>query len=184
MNTPRIPEHGISDSFVGGLSPAEFKAAFRQHPAGIAVITADAGRGPVAMTASSVFSVSAEPPVLVFSISNQSSAAPTLLEAETLVVHMLTAANLDLAVLAATSGIDRFEDTTLWDRLPSGEPYYVHAHAWIRGRVVDHMKIGDSTVVAVHALESRVPDDAAVAHPLVYHNRTWHQLSAGSVIEV
>ncbi|MFZ4505372.1 MAG: flavin reductase family protein [Microbacteriaceae bacterium] len=182
MNTPLIPNHEIHDSVVGGLTPEEFKAAFRQHPAGIAVITADDGTGPVAMTASSVFSVSAEPPVLVFSISTQSSAAQTLLEAETLVVHMLTAANLDLAVLASTSGIDRFADASIWDRLPSGEPYYVNAHAWIRGRVVDQMKIGDSTVVAVHALESSVPDDAATAHPLVYHNRTWHQLGKSSSI--
>ena len=56
------------------LSPDEFKAAFRGHPAGVAVITADAG-GPVALTATSVSSVSADPPLLIFSISAQSSAA-------------------------------------------------------------------------------------------------------------
>lgn len=174
--------HIIEDSVSGGLTPDEFKAAFRQHPAGVAVITGDSGNGPVAMTASSVFSVSAEPPVLVFSISEASSAAPTLLSAETLVVHMLTAENLDLAVLGATSGIDRFEDTSIWDRLPTGEPYFTGAHAWLRGRVVDQMKIGGSTVVAVHALESNIPDDAATAHPLVYHNRTWHSLGELSKI--
>jgi flavin reductase (DIM6/NTAB) family NADH-FMN oxidoreductase RutF len=174
--------HIIEDSVSGGLTPDEFKAAFRQHPAGVAVITGDAGNGPVAMTASSVFSVSAEPPVLVFSISAASSAAPTLLSAETLVVHMLTAENLDLAVLGATSGIDRFEDTSIWDRLPTGEPYFTGAHAWLRGRVVDQMKIGNSTVVAVHALESNIPNDAATAQPLVYHNRTWHKLGDNSKI--
>lgn len=174
--------HIIEDFESGGLTPDEFKAAFRQHPAGIAVITADAGQGPVAMTASSVFSVSAEPPVLVFSISSMSSAAPTLLAADTLVVHMLTAQNLDLAILAATSGVDRFADSSIWDRLPSGEPYYTGAHAWVRGRVVDQMKIGNSTVVAVHALESSIPNDAATAEPLVYHNRTWHSLSEASKI--
>ena len=178
MNAP----HNIEDAVTGGLSPDEFKAAFRQHPAGIAVITGDAGNGPVAMTASSVFSVSAEPPVLVFSISAMSSAAPTLLSAETLVVHMLTAENLDLAKLGATSGIDRFADTSIWDRLPTGEPYFTGAHAWLRGRVVDKMSIGDSTVVAVHALESSIPNDAATAHPLVYHNRTWHKLGDDSKI--
>jgi flavin reductase (DIM6/NTAB) family NADH-FMN oxidoreductase RutF len=173
-------QHRIQDDISGGLSPAEFKAAFRQHPAGIAVITGDAGNGPVAMTASSVFSVSAEPPVLVFSISAMSSAAPTLLSAGTLVVHMLTAENLDLAILGSTSGIDRFADTSIWDRLPTGEPYFTGAHAWLRGRVVDKMSIGDSTVVAVHALESSIPNDASSAHPLVYHNRTWHKLSDDS----
>jgi flavin reductase (DIM6/NTAB) family NADH-FMN oxidoreductase RutF len=174
--------HIIEDFESGGLTPDEFKAAFRQHPAGVAVITADAGNGPVAMTASSVFSVSAEPPVLVFSISSMSSAAPTLLSAETLVVHMLTADNLDLAMLGAASGVDRFADTNIWGRLPTGEPYYTGAHAWLRGRVVDQMKIGNSTVVAVHALESSIPNDAATAHPLVYHNRTWHSLGEQSKI--
>ncbi len=178
MNAP----HNIEDAVTGGLSPDEFKAAFRQHPAGIAVITGDAGNGPVALTASSVFSVSAEPPVLVFSISAMSSAAPTLLSAETLVVHMLTAENLDLAILGSTSGIDRFADTSIWDRLPTGEPYFTGAHAWLRGRVVDKMAIGDSTVVAVHALESSIPNDASSSHPLVYHNRTWHSLSEHSKI--
>lgn len=179
LTSPRT----IHDTETGGLSSAEFKAAFRQHPSGIAVITADAGGGPVAMTASSVFSVSVEPPVLVFSVSDMSSAAPTILSADTLVVHLLTADNLDLAVLASTSGIDRFADTSLWDRLDTGEPFFVNANGWVRGRVVDRMQIGNSTVVAVHALNSSVPNDAAKTRPLVYHNRTWHQLGTQSRIE-
>jgi flavin reductase (DIM6/NTAB) family NADH-FMN oxidoreductase RutF len=175
--------HTIRDTETGGLSADEFKAAFRQHPSGIAVITADAGSGPVAMTASSVFSVSADPPVLVFSVSAMSSAAPTILTADTLVVNMLSADNLDLALLGAKSGVDRFADTTLWDRLDTGEPYYVNASAWVRGRVVDRMLIGDSTVVAVHALTSSDPDEAATAQPLVYHNRTWYRLGPESRLE-
>ena len=70
-----------------GLSAAEFKLAFRHHAAGVAVVTADAGDGPVGITVSSLFSVSAEPPLMVFSISNSSSSAPTVLRAESLVVH-------------------------------------------------------------------------------------------------
>jgi flavin reductase (DIM6/NTAB) family NADH-FMN oxidoreductase RutF len=113
-----------------------------------------------------------------------SSAAPTLLSADTLVVHMLSAENLDLALLGATSGVDRFADTSLWARLATGEPYFVNAHAWIRGRVVDRMHIGESTVVAVHALSSNTPNNIEPAQALVYHNRTWHQLSTESRIEV
>ena len=178
-----VNNHIIHDTETGGLSADEFKAAFRQHPSGIAVITADAGHGPVAMTASSVFSVSAEPPVLVFSVSEMSSAAPTILTADTLVVNMLSADNLDLALLGAQSGVDRFADTTMWDRLETGEPYYVNASGWIRGRVVDRMQIGGSTVVAVHALSSSEADDAATAQPLVYHNRAWYRLCPESRIE-
>src|SRR5476649_1152694 len=99
---------------VRSLRSEEFKAAFRHHAAGVAVITADAGDGPVGLTATSVFSVSAEPPLLVFSISNVSSSAPTLLDAESVVVHLLGADQLHIAKLCATSGVDRFADLSLW----------------------------------------------------------------------
>ncbi|QWT25224.1 flavin reductase family protein [Subtercola sp. PAMC28395] len=170
------------------VTPDEFKAAFRNHPAGVAVITADAGDGPVAMTASSVFSVSAAPPLLVFSVSELSSSAPTIRSADTVVVHLLGADQLDIAKLGATSGIDRFADTNIWKRLPTGEPYFPAAHAWIRGRIVNQMQAGGSTVVAVQALETHAPGpgdeaaDASQAHPLVYHNRTWHRLDENSKI--
>lgn len=170
------------------LSAEEFKAAFRNHPAGVAVITADAGEGPVALTATSVFSVSADPPLLVFSLSAQSSSTPTLMRAETVVVHLLSAAQLDLAVLAATSGIDRFADRSIWSRLETGEPYFTAAPVWIRGRVVDRMEAGGSTVLAVEALEAQTPErgsseaDAGNSRPLVYHNRTWHELGEASKI--
>ncbi|MET3768725.1 flavin reductase (DIM6/NTAB) family NADH-FMN oxidoreductase RutF [Marisediminicola sp. UYEF4] len=171
------------------LGPEEFKAAFRTHPAGVALITADAGDGPVALTATSVFSVSAEPPLLVFSLSALSSSTPTLMRADTVVVHLLTAAQLDLALLGATSGVDRFADTSIWSRLPTGEPYFTAAPVWIRGRVVDRMEAGGSTVLAVEALEARTPErgspeaDAERLRPLVYHNRTWHVLSEDSKLD-
>ncbi|MEO6827034.1 MAG: flavin reductase family protein [Microbacteriaceae bacterium] len=167
---------------LGGLSPDAFKLAFRNHAAGVAVITADAGSGPVGLTATSVFSVSAEPPLLIFSISDQSSSAPTIREAETLVVHLLGAGQLHIAQLCATSGIDRFADTSLWDRLSTGEPYFPSAHTWIRGRIIDRMVAGSSTVVAVHALEAKVSGDGTASDPLVYHNRTWHRLSEHSAL--
>ena len=171
------------------VTPDEFKAAFRNHPAGVAVITADAGDGPVALTATSVFSVSAVPPLLVFSISELSSSSPTIRRADTVVVHLLGADQIDIAKLGATSGIDRFADTSIWTRLPTGEPYFPAAHAWIRGRIVNKMEAGGSTVVAVQALETKAPApgddsaDAKVAHPLVYHNRTWHRLDENSKIQ-
>ena len=165
----------------GGLSPDTFKLAFRQHAAGVAVITADAESGPVGLTATSVFSVSADPPLLIFSVSDLSSSAATICRADTLVVHLLGAAQLHIAKLCATSGVDRFADRTLWDRLPTGEPYFLDVRAWIRGRVIDRMTAGSSTIIAVHALEAKVGAGEA-SEPLVYHNRTWHSLGAHSAL--
>lgn len=161
------------------LDPERFKAAFRNHPAGVSLVTADAGDGPVALTASSVFSVSLEPPLLVFSLSQQSSSAPTIGKADTLVVHLLDADHVRLARLGATSGIDRFADADAWTRLPTGEPIFRGVTNWIRGRIVNRLDAGGSTVVVVHALESGDARDES-ATPLVYHRRTWHRLDDGT----
>lgn len=164
----------------GGLTARDFTQAFRNHPAGVAVITADAGDGPVALTATSVFSVSVEPPLLVFSLSDQSSSAGSIQRAASVVVHLLGAGHLQLARLCATSGVDRFADHASWDRLASGEPYFTAVDTWIRGTIVGRMRAGASTVIALHALEARLPEADAGAAPLVYHNRSWHGLGEHS----
>ncbi len=64
----------------------------------------------MALTATSVASVSADPPMLMFSVSDASSSSPTVAAADTVVVHLLAAEQLHLAKLGATSGIDRFAD--------------------------------------------------------------------------
>jgi flavin reductase (DIM6/NTAB) family NADH-FMN oxidoreductase RutF len=168
------------------LSADDFKAAFRGHPGGVAVITADDGTGPVALTATSVSSVSADPPLLVFSVSAQSSSARALAAAKTVVVHLLDAQDLPLARLGATSGVDRFADTDSWSRLVTGEPVYHGVRAWIRGAVVNRMDAGGSTIFAVHALQSNLTRDPAAGEAgdaLVYHNRTWHRLGEHSRID-
>ena len=171
---------------VEALSAEEFRRAFREHPAGVALVTAEAGAGPVALTATSVSSVSADPPLLVFSISDQSSASTTLNSADTLIVHLLSSAQLGLAKLGATSGIDRFADRAIWSRLDTGEPYFPAARTWIRGRVLHRLRAGTSTLVVVHALDAELPEPSeseAAATPLVYVSRTWHALGEPSRIE-
>lgn len=166
----------------GGLGVDEFRAAFRGHPAGVAVITADDGSGPVGLTATSVFSVSADPPLLVFSVSHSSSSSPTLTASKSVVVHLLGSRDLWIAELCATSGIDRFADTSRWDRLPTGEPFFPAASRWLRADVVSTALAGTSTIMTVHARESgSVADDTRQDDtPLVYHNRTWHTLTEHS----
>lgn len=168
-------ERAISAS----LSSDEFKALFRGHPGGVAVITAEGPDGPVSLTATSVASVSAEPPLLIFSISALSSAAPALLAADTVVVHLLDSEDIDVAKLGATSGIDRFADRDSWTRLVTGEPVYNGVRAWVRCSIIERMNAGGSTVIAAHALQSSLNRDVEPGehgNALVYHNRTWHRL--------
>ncbi|WP_442921853.1 flavin reductase family protein [Microbacterium sp. CH12i] len=160
-----------------------FKSVFRGHPSGVAVITAQSEAGPVALTASSVSSVSVDPPLLIFSVSSLSSAAPAILNASTIVVHLLDADDIAIAQLGATSGVDRFADTTTWAPLPTGEPVYAGSRAWVRCAIVSRMDAGGSTVIAAHAVQAHIDRDVEAGthgNALVYQNRSWHRLSEES----
>ncbi len=161
------------------VSADDFKAAFRNQPGGVSLITADAGQGPVALTATSVSSVSVDPPLLVFSVSALSSSAPTLTASDTVVVHLLDADHLALAQLGATSGIDRFADVDSWARLVTGEPVFHGVARWIRARVLERVDAGGSTIIIAHALQVSVPD-ADSERGLVYVNREWHHVGEHS----
>ncbi|KAF2416292.1 flavin reductase family protein [Microbacterium sp. B35-30] len=179
-------QHPSTRSIGSAISPAEFRSLFRGHPSGVAVITATGPDGPVALTASSVSSVSADPPLLVFSVSAISSATPTILAADSVVVHLLDADDIDLARLGATSGVDRFADAGSWAPLPTGEPVFRGVRAWVRGAVVSRMDAGGSTVIAAHAVQAHIARDAGTAaegDALVFHNRAWHRLGEHSRVD-
>lgn len=158
----------------------EFKAAFRNHPAGVAIITGDDGERPAGLTATSVVSVSVEPAVLAFSLSSSSSATPVIAGSDTVVVHLLGADQLDLAKRFATGGIDRFADANSWTRLATGEPVLSEVGKWLRGRIVRRMEAGSSTVVLVEVLH--VHAEKRQGPSLVYQNRTWYSLDEAAVL--
>jgi flavin reductase (DIM6/NTAB) family NADH-FMN oxidoreductase RutF len=188
MNSIRRTVVPITDEEAADSVSAEsFKSAFRLHPSGVAVVTADPGDGPVAMTVSSLSSVSTEPPLLVFSVSVISSSSPAFERAESVVVHMVGTDQLWLARLGATSGIDRFADTSAWTRLPTGEPVFPAAYAWLRGNIVQRIEAGNSVLCVVHVIETSGSSAGQEtggpgANPLVYHARAWHHLGDHSKI--
>jgi flavin reductase (DIM6/NTAB) family NADH-FMN oxidoreductase RutF len=185
-----VAREGLPVTPLNGLAPAPvadvpasvaadtFKAIFRRHPAGVAVVALAEGERPVGFTATSVISVSADPPLLAFSIAATSSAWPTLAEATTLTVNFLGAEQVDVSARFATRGVDRFAGVA-WHPLPTGEPVLDDAPAWVRGEVVERIPAGSSFLVLVRVLESA--QSSAVA-PLVYHDRAYHQLDEGSAL--
>lgn len=160
------------------LSPDEFKTVFRQHPAGVAVVTLRGPHGHVGFTATSVISVSAAPPLLAFSIAGTSSSWAALAEAGTLAVSFLAQDQDDVSARFATSGIDRFAAGG-WTELPSGEAVIDGAVSWLRGRVVERTPVGESFLVSVRAVESRTHTDVT---PLVFHDRTYHRIGDQTAI--
>lgn len=178
------PEEVSDLPTVRTVDAERFKAALRFHAAGVAVITADVGGTPVALTASSVTSVSVDPAILLFSVSSTTGTGRLLAEASSAVVHLLDADDHELAVRCADPTSDRFGDGNSWERLPSGEPAFLAPRRLLRGTVRDRLAMGDATIVllAVTEVIERAHDRAGEASPLAYVDRTWHSLGPASTI--
>ncbi|MEG8035698.1 flavin reductase family protein [Sphingomonas sp. LR61] len=110
-----------------------YKSAFRGHPAGVAVITAEGPDGPTGLTASSVASVAVDPPVLVFSLSTNSGSAGVVLGAPVFVVHLVDSLSVALARRFASTGSPTADDP-IWGTLPSGDRYLPSAASALRCR--------------------------------------------------
>ncbi|MFJ2660215.1 flavin reductase family protein [Arthrobacter koreensis] len=157
----------------------EFKNAFRGHPAGVAIITAAGAEGPVGLTASSVSSVSAVPPILAFSLASTEGSAGVIASADTIVVHLLGAENAELAALFAARGTERFGRDLPWSTLPGGEPLLEGVPRSLLCRILSRTQAGSSTLIAAEVLEIHTGPASA---PLVYHDRTYHHLGAHSTL--
>jgi flavin reductase (DIM6/NTAB) family NADH-FMN oxidoreductase RutF len=156
-----------------------FREAFRQHPSGVVVIAADPGDGPVALTLSSLISVSASPPTVAFSLSNASTSAAGVRRAGSMVIHFPRLRDVALAQLCATSGADRFGPSVNWTRLPTGEPRYTDIDIWFRARIIHQLSVTGATLIVAELVEGSVPaaGDATDHLSMVYLNRRWHGLS-------
>ncbi|MFD5007518.1 flavin reductase family protein [Streptomyces mutabilis] len=142
------------------------RSVFRRHAAGVAVITARGDAGPVGFTATSLTSVSTEPPLLSFGIGTGSSSWPTVCEAEYVGVHVLGEHQQDLATTFARSGADRFAAPTAWREGPEGVPVLDGVLAWLVCRVAARVPAGDHRVVLAEVL---LGDPAGAGRPLLYH---------------
>lgn len=165
----------------GALTEA-FLTAFRHHPAGVAIITAEAAGGPVALTVSSLISISAAPPMVAFSLSASSSSARAIERAASVVIHFVRRADMQLARLCATSGRDRFGPDVKWARLESGEPYYPQVDLWFRAAIRGRLETPGACLVTAEL--TGVSPASHVTRPsetLVYADRAWHGL--GPVVD-
>uniref|UniRef100_A0AAU3H4L1 Flavin reductase family protein n=1 Tax=Streptomyces sp. NBC_01401 TaxID=2903854 RepID=A0AAU3H4L1_9ACTN len=147
-------------------APELLRSVFRQHAAGVAVITAAGAAGPVGFTATSLSSVAAEPPLVSFGVGTSSSSWPAVSETEYVGVHILGEAQHDLAATFARTGADRFGPATDWRSGPEGVPLLGGVVAWLVGRVVARVPAGDHRIVIAEVVAG---DPSEGGRPLVYH---------------
>ncbi|MCX4878870.1 flavin reductase family protein [Streptomyces sp. NBC_00847] len=154
-------------------SPDLLRSVFRRHAAGVAVITAQGDAGPVGFTATSLTSVSAEPPLLSFGISTGASSWPAISATDHIGVHILGDHQQDLAATFARSGADRFGAPTAWREGPEGVPVLDDVLAWLVCRVVGRVPAADHRIVLAEVV---LGDPTGRGRPLVYHQGRFNGL--------
>ncbi|MEV7727989.1 flavin reductase family protein [Streptomyces sp. NPDC087917] len=170
-DAPAAPARDHSARQAG--SPELLRSVFRRHAAGVAVITAERDGVPVGFTATSLNSVSADPPLLSFTIGTGSSSWPGVRDSDHLGVHILGEHQSDLAGLFARSGADRFGPDTAWAPGPHGVPLLSGVPAWLVCRVVARVPAGTHRVIIAEALAG---DPAGEGRPLLYHQGRFNAL--------
>ncbi|MEU9185569.1 flavin reductase family protein [Streptomyces sp. NPDC048484] len=154
-------------------SPDLLRSVFRRHAAGVAVITARGDDGPVGFTATSLVSVSAEPPMISFGIGTGASSWPAISRTDHVGVHVLGEHQQELAATFARSGADRFGEPTAWREGPEGVPVLDDVLAWLVCRVVTRVPAGDHRVVLAEVV---LGDPAGAGRPLLYHQGRFNGL--------
>ncbi|TWD80766.1 flavin reductase (DIM6/NTAB) family NADH-FMN oxidoreductase RutF [Kribbella amoyensis] len=158
-----VPDHTEERT----VDAAVFRSVFRRHAAGVVVITADAGHGPVGFTATSLVSVSLLPPLVSFSLATSASSWPAISSTGSLVINFLDAGQRDLAGRFATSGIDRFAEPTRWSRLGTGEPVLDDAPSFLRAQVEHRFAVGENHIVVARLAGHAERREHS---PLLYHD--------------
>jgi flavin reductase (DIM6/NTAB) family NADH-FMN oxidoreductase RutF len=134
-------------------SPERFRDAFRLHPEGVTIVTArDEFGDQLGMTATSVTSVSLDPPLLLVCINRASRMTSSLSAGASFVVHFLAADQEEVAGRFArslddkfehvryritSSGCPRLEDALAAVECANHEVFLAGDHVIVVGRVVD-----------------------------------------------
>lgn len=150
---------------------AAFKAAFRRHAAGVAVITARRPDGvPVGFTATSLASLAATPPLATFNMARVSSAWPAIAATDHVLIHLLGAGDRALADTMSGDHDARFAGDH-WEPGPLGLPLLTGVPAWMLGRIERRVEVAENAVVVVRVVDGGLGE---ADEALIYHERRYH----------
>jgi flavin reductase (DIM6/NTAB) family NADH-FMN oxidoreductase RutF len=147
------------------LDAWSYRSIFRGHPAGVGVVTADDGRGPVGLTVSSIVSLSLTPPLVSFAIGDRSTVLSTFSGAGRAVIHFLDEREAELARRFAAVGVERFSTSVGWTRLPCGSPVLTEPPAYVAGSIVHQVPAGDHRLLIMQLDRSELRRPYA---PMIY----------------
>lgn len=159
------------------VATADFIAGMRRLAAGVTIVTASQGELRAGLTATSVCSLTAEPPRLLACVHRDADAHDMILASGRFAVNILTPADQELADHFGgrddSHGPARFV-LGRWHSGVTGLPLLADAVAVFECRLVE--SVGASThSILIGEVEAVRYDQGAGA--LVYHDHTYHRLT-------
>ena len=155
------------------LDAARFRQTMGQLATGVAVVTVRTPQGGLGMTASSVSSLSLEPPLLLVCVGHDAAIHDVLLHAERFGVNVLASGQEALARRFADRARQGLDVSAL-ETSPGGVPILAGALARIECRLHGHFTAGDHTIIT-GLLEW---SDVGAGRPLCYFRGGFDGLGA------
>jgi len=166
----------------GLVLPDMLRTTMRRHGAGVAVITTRDTDGPVGFCATSLTSVSLDPPTVSFAVAIGSTSGQAWERTGHGIIHLLRSDQAAVASNFARSGPDKF-DAIGWRWGPNAQPLLDHVLAWMLVSTRIRVAVGDHLLIVCDVREVAVPSRAGLdagpdAGPLIHHNGRFHGLAA------
>jgi flavin reductase (DIM6/NTAB) family NADH-FMN oxidoreductase RutF len=159
------------------VRPDRLRLAMRQHGAGVAVITTRDAEGPIGFCASSLISVSLEPPTVCFTVATGSTSGRAWARHRHGLVHLLRSDQQALAAGFARSGTDKFADVA-WRWGPEAQPLLDNVLAWMLVSTRTRVVVGDHLLLVCDVREVEIPPRPRPAPgPLLHHDGAFYALS-------
>lgn len=153
------------------------KESFSRHASGVSVITmTDASGKPAGLTATSMTSLGATPPLASFNVASGSSSWPILCEAEYVAIHTLGEANVGLSKKMSSDHTLRFVEDD-WAFGPHGVPIFKATTSVMIAKIRQIIPVEKNAVVIVDILQGLIGKEQS---GLLYYKRNY--VAAGEVI--
>lgn len=162
------------DDSVLDVRPSLFRTVMRHHAKGVTVVTAGT-EVPIGFCATSLASVSLDPPIVSFTVGLRATSWTTVETARHVMVHLLADSQEDVARGFARQDTAKFGPGTRWHRGTLGLPVLDDVLAWLVLALISHFPVGDHALVIGRVIEAR---NLADGGPLIHHNGEFVQLAA------
>ncbi len=148
--------------------PATFKAAMRRLAASVAVVAARGENGPVGMAATSVTSLTVDPPAVLICVNRATALHGLLVPTTPLSVNLLSRDQQDVSA-AFGGGVPQDERFNVgeWRDGPSGVPELAGAQASLSCVIDAMLAYGTHSIVIARVLAATVSD---TVDPLIYQD--------------